>query len=30
MEQASNPNISDQPNVVVVIPCYKVSRQIMD
>ena len=30
MEQDNNPNISDQPNVVVVIPCYKVSRQIMN
>jgi dolichol-phosphate mannosyltransferase len=30
MEQDSNPNMSDQVNVVVVIPCYKVSRQIMD
>ena len=29
MKQGSNPNINDQPNVVVVIPCYKVSLQVM-
>ena len=30
MKQDNNPNISDRLNVVVVIPCYKVSLQIMD
>lgn len=30
MEQNSNLNITGGPNVVVVIPCYKVSGQIMD
>ncbi len=30
MEQSNTPDINDQPNVVVVIPCYKVSLQIME
>jgi dolichol-phosphate mannosyltransferase len=30
MKQNRHPDIDDPPNVIVVIPCYKVSRQIMD
>jgi glycosyltransferase involved in cell wall biosynthesis len=30
MPQSNTPDINDQPNVVVVIPCYKVSLQIME
>ncbi len=30
MEQINTPDINHQPNVVVVIPCFKVSLQIME
>ena len=30
MTQSNTPDVNDRPKVIVVIPCYKVSRQIME